>query len=226
MGAKAFAYLRVSGKGQIEGDGFPRQRQAIEKYACERGVEIAGEFCEKGVTGDADGPDRPAWVEMAAAMLANGVRTVIVEKLDRLARQQGLQEYMIYDMRKRGITILSAHEDDLDETDPARVMFRQLMGVFAQYEKSMIVLKLRGARQRKKAATGRCEGAKPYGHDPKRPSERPIMESIVALHQSDIGRSVSSIADELNEHRVPTRNGGKWHPHVVAQIIRTNVEAF
>ena len=26
---KVFAYLRVSGKGQVKGDGFPRQRAAI-----------------------------------------------------------------------------------------------------------------------------------------------------------------------------------------------------
>jgi len=30
---KAFAYLRVSGKGQIEGDGFTRQLSAIQAYA-------------------------------------------------------------------------------------------------------------------------------------------------------------------------------------------------
>jgi hypothetical protein len=29
----AFAYLRVSGKGQIQGDGFPRQLTAIKGYA-------------------------------------------------------------------------------------------------------------------------------------------------------------------------------------------------
>ena len=32
---KAFAYLRVSGKGQVEGDGFTRQLEAIRKYATE-----------------------------------------------------------------------------------------------------------------------------------------------------------------------------------------------
>jgi hypothetical protein len=31
--AKAVSYLRVSGKAQIEGDGFPRQRETIARYA-------------------------------------------------------------------------------------------------------------------------------------------------------------------------------------------------
>jgi hypothetical protein len=30
---KAFSYLRVSGKSQINGDGFPRQAETIARYA-------------------------------------------------------------------------------------------------------------------------------------------------------------------------------------------------
>lgn len=47
--------------------------------------------------------------------------------------------------------------------DPTRILVRQMMGAIAQYEKSQIVLKLRGARLRKRAKDGRCEGRKPYG---------------------------------------------------------------
>jgi DNA invertase Pin-like site-specific DNA recombinase len=40
---KAFAYLRVSGKGQVAGDGFPRQLSAIQVYAAgERYHHFAG----------------------------------------------------------------------------------------------------------------------------------------------------------------------------------------
>ena len=39
---KAFSYLRVSGKGQVDGDGFPRQRSVIAAYARKMGA--AGEF--------------------------------------------------------------------------------------------------------------------------------------------------------------------------------------
>ena len=48
--------------------------------------------------------------------------------------------------------------------DPKRILVRQMMGAVAQYEKSQIVLKLRGARIRKRAKEGRCEGRKPYGY--------------------------------------------------------------
>ena len=40
---------------------------------------------------------------------------------------------------------------------------RQIMGAFAGYEKTMIILKLRGARARQRAKGERCEGRKPFG---------------------------------------------------------------
>jgi hypothetical protein len=48
---KAFSYLRVSGKGQVEGDGFPRQRAAVKAYATANGIRIVREFREEGVSG-------------------------------------------------------------------------------------------------------------------------------------------------------------------------------
>jgi DNA invertase Pin-like site-specific DNA recombinase len=58
---------------------------------------------------------------------------------------------------------MSVAEPDLMASDPTRVLMRQLMGAVAQYDKSQIVAKLRGARMRKRAQEGRCEGRKPYG---------------------------------------------------------------
>jgi DNA invertase Pin-like site-specific DNA recombinase len=51
MKTKAFSYLRVSGKSQISGDGFPRQRLAINEYCKQGEIEIEREFVEKGVSG-------------------------------------------------------------------------------------------------------------------------------------------------------------------------------
>ena len=36
----AVAYLRVSGKGQVKGHGFKRQREEINRYAKQNGYEI------------------------------------------------------------------------------------------------------------------------------------------------------------------------------------------
>ena len=39
---------------------------------------------------------------------------------------------------------------------------RQIAGSFAQYEKARLVAKLRSARERKRAETGKCEGRKSH----------------------------------------------------------------
>ena len=39
--SKAFAYLRVSGKGQLDGDGFTRQSEAINRYAKANQITIS-----------------------------------------------------------------------------------------------------------------------------------------------------------------------------------------
>ena len=84
---------------------------------------------------------------------------MIIEKLDRLARDLMVQETIIADLRKNGFELVSVAEPDLMKNDPTRILVRQMMGAVAQYEKSQIVLKLRGARMRKRAKEGAGVGA-------------------------------------------------------------------
>ncbi|MGD0948695.1 MAG: hypothetical protein ABSA52_14875 [Candidatus Binatia bacterium] len=51
--------------------------------------------------------------------------------------------------------------------DATRVLIRQVLGAVAQFEKSVIVAKLKAARIRKRRETGRCEGRKPFGTKPR-----------------------------------------------------------
>src|SRR5207249_10420907 len=95
-----------------------------------------------------------------------------IEKLDRLARDVVVQETIIADMQRKRFEIRSVTEPDLCSDDPTRTLLRQMMGAFAEYERKMIVLKLRGARQRKRQQSGSCEGRKPYGS---RPGEREVL---------------------------------------------------
>ena len=55
---EAFAYLRVSGKGQLRGDGFPRQLLAVQNYAKVNKIQICQVFREEGVTGALEGMNR------------------------------------------------------------------------------------------------------------------------------------------------------------------------
>lgn len=215
---KAFGYLRVSGKSQLAGDGMPRQLLAIRAYAAAHDIRIVQVFEERGVCGAVEGMDRPSWSEMIAAILVNGVRTILVESLNRLARDLFVQEYILRDMKARGITLISVTEPDLDSADPTRIMFRQILGAIHQYEKAMIVAKLRGARARQRAKEGRCEGRKPYGHYE---AEKATLVRMRELREA--GRNHEQIAVVLNVEGVPPRSGMRWYGKTISNILGREV---
>lgn len=211
---KAFAYLRVSGGGQVKGDGFTRQLLAIREYAKKHGITIARIFREEGVSGTKDLEDRPALGEMLEALHGNGTKLVLIEKLDRLARDLMIQETIIGDLRKSGFDLVSVTEPDLLQDDPSRKLMRQVFGAIAEYEKTMIVMKLRGARNRQKAKTGRCEGRKPYGHYP---GEKRVVERMRELRSE--GVAFDKLAERLTVEGFKTRKGTAWHGFSVQRIL-------
>jgi hypothetical protein len=54
-------------------------------------------------------------------------------------------------------------EPDLCSDDPSRKLIRQILGAFSEYEKTMIVLKLRGAWSGKEPLTASVKGGSPMG---------------------------------------------------------------
>ena len=106
---------------------------------------------------------RPGFAELLDRIEGNGVRTVIVEDASRFARELMTQELGILALIRRGVRVLTANGDDLtDSSDPSRKMMRQIAGAFHEYEKARLVAKLKAARDRKRAAVGKCEGRKSW----------------------------------------------------------------
>ena len=211
----AYAYLRVSHPNQAaeDRDGYPRQLAAVEEYAAAHGFEIVEVFREH-ITGTTELSDRPALSELFAALSENGVKTIIIEKLDRLARDVVVQELLIRDIMRHDYVLLSTLEPDICSNDPTRKFIRQIFGAVAGYEKEMIVLKLRGARQRMKAKTGRCEGGKPFGE---LPGEAGTLALIFQFHSE--GLNSDKISERLNEYKRDTRSGQPWRGSTIRKIL-------
>lgn len=216
-----FAYLRVSGLGQIDGDGFDRQLAACQTYAAQHGYTIVEVFREEGVCGANELDQRPALQRLLAALEATETKTILIERLDRLARDLMVQETIIADLRKSGYLLISTAEPDLCSDDPSRKLMRQIFGAIAEYDRAMTVLKLRGARERKRARHGRCEGRKPFGFHP---SEAITLAAI--LTHKDSGLNCKQIAETFNTRDVPTRSGKPWTGPVVAKILRRQVTSM
>ena len=210
---KCFAYLRVSSIGQVDGDGYSRQLAACEAHAAANGLEIVEVFRES-MTGKSDLEMRPAFLEMVAKIEEEGVKTVIVEKLDRVARDLMVQETILGDLRRRKVTLISTAEPDLCSEEPSRVLIRQIFGALAQWERACICLKLKAARDRIKAKTGRCEGRIPFGGNPGEADTLRLMRELRVK-----GATFAQIAETLNDEGVTARSGGRWYASTVQKIL-------
>jgi DNA invertase Pin-like site-specific DNA recombinase len=93
----------------------------------------------------------------------NGVRHILVESPDRFARDLTVQLTGHDYLKGLGVTLIPASAPDFfTEDTPTAVLVRQVLGAIAQFEKTSLVAKLKAARDRKKAATGKCGGRKTY----------------------------------------------------------------
>lgn len=220
----AVSYLRVSGKAQAgaDKDGFPRQQEAVAKFAQRNGYEIVDEFRDEGVSGTRDLENRPALAALIDRIASNGVRVVIVERADRLARDLMIGEVILREFAKHGATVLTADGQDLTagSDDPTRKLIRQVLGAVSEFEKSVLVLKLRAARERKRARGERVEGVKPFGYFP---GESVIIDRMRALRRKPKKgdrKSFAEIAAILNGEGIPTRSGRPWAAQTVGGILR------
>jgi len=226
---RAVSYLRVSGKGQVGGDGFPRQRRAVASFAKRTGLDVIDEFTDAGVSGTRELADRPGLAKLLDRLESNGIRIVVIERADRLARDLMIGEVILGEFRKLGVRVLTSDGDNLtagDSSDPTRKLIRQVLGAVAEFDKDVTTLKLRAARERIRAKTGRCEGRKPFGfYD----GETEVIGRMRQLRRKPRGRgkrrmSFAMIADAMNKEGIPTRTGKPWHWQVVRRILARTAE--
>ena len=210
--------MRVSGKDQVNGDGFIRQEKAIREYAQSHGIEIESIFHDDGISGTLE--NRPALGELMLSLESGDVKTVIIERIDRLARDLMIQETILNDLQEQNITVISVCDGDLLEDDPTRKLIRQVLGAIAEYDKTMTVLKLKVARERKRAETGKCEGRKSYSEvNPE------IIKEIKRLRRKSHNRKpmpFSQIATHLNERGYRTLTGGLFTGVNVQMMLQRN----
>jgi DNA invertase Pin-like site-specific DNA recombinase len=109
-------------------DSDKRQRAAIVGFAKRAGFEIVGEFYDPAVKGEDRIETRPGFAALLDRIESNGVRTVIIDEISRLARDVLTQELGILALIQRGVTVMTASGDDLTNTDdPMKVFMRERM---------------------------------------------------------------------------------------------------
>jgi len=220
---KAVAYLRTSSATNVgeDKDSDKRQMAAINAYARRAGYGIElSPFYDAAVSGADPIESRTDFARMLAYLVDHSdVRVILVESASRFARDLIVQLTGHDLLKARGITLIPVDAPDyFTEETPTAVLIRQVLGAVSQFEKAMIVSKLRMARDRKRAATGKCEGRKSHAesspgavalarklhrkpkHTEKRLSYRKIAAALFQQgHMAASGKpySASSIASML-----------------------------
>lgn len=166
-GNTAVAYLRTSSATNVglDKDSHQRQKAAIRAYARVNAIKIEAWFYDEAVSGSDHLEDREGFRALLEDMLGNGAKIILCESASRFARDTVVQEIGYKMLRERGLELVpvDAPEHFRDDSDnPSRELVRVMLGAVSTFEKKGLVLKLRKARDRKRAETGRCEGRKPY----------------------------------------------------------------
>ena len=124
---------------------------------------MVGTYYDEAVKGADPIDTRPGFAAMLEALEANGTKTIVVETANRFARDLMVQEVGFAMLKARGIDLVAADSPTafLDDTPTARLI-RQVLGAVSEFEKAMLVAKLRGARDRKRSAGLKVEGHRKF----------------------------------------------------------------
>ena len=221
------AYCRTSTENQREEKTIELQVESLKEYAESQGIRIQEWFKDDGASGGLE--HRPELARLMVYLEGNPeVKGILIYKLDRLARDLYIQEGLIKEFAKLEKEVVSTLEPDLASNDPFRKAFRQMLGVFAEFEKAMITLRMKNGRERA-VAKGRWHGGQVYGYDTKdgklllNEKEAEVVRKIFYLRRYK-SLTPARIARLLNEQGIQTkRKTSKWRQLTVSKILNNKI---
>ena len=161
-------WARVSSQGQD----LSHQIERLKEYGCTKVFE--GKHSGKAET------NRDA-LEALLAFVREG-DVVVITKLDRLGRSLKQVLNVLDELKNKNINVLALDQPiDTTNSSPMAQAMTQLLGVFAELERSFIITRT----QEGKVATGR------YGGRPKKLNNQQIQE-VITRHRA--GESIASLA--------------------------------
>ena len=225
--ANAVAYERVSTDRQAEeGFGLDVQDQQIRKWCDTHGHRLVAVHRDEGISGTKDTADRPGLAK-AITSLEGSAEILVVARLDRLARALTVQEAILAQAWKRNGRVVAVDAGEImpdDPDDPMRTAMRQMMGVFAQLDRAMVVARMRAGRRAKEAKGGYAgKGSPRFGQRSEGGElvadsfEQATIARIVELDGH--GFSLRQIAATLEAEGLRPKRGGRWHPTVIRRTL-------
>jgi site-specific DNA recombinase len=222
-------YTRRSTDDEHQPFSIDAQDTRLDAYvASQPGWQIVDRF-----TDDASGAtlDRPGLHRALQAARTSRFDLLLVYRLDRLTRRIRDLATLMDDLDRAGVHFRSATEP-FDTSTPAGRMLVQMLGVFAEFEREIIIDRVRGGMERK-AARGKWTGGPiPYGYRLDKaadaltadPVEAPLVRQMFTAY-ADARQGTRAIATGLNQRGIRTRSGKPWSGYTIGRILANRVYA-
>lgn len=140
---KTSLYIRVSTQDQQT----QNQLLPLRDYCSRMGYQIVDEYIDEGWSGkDAK---RPEFERMLADMRAKKFDCIMTWKIDRIGRSLQHLLSFLQELRNRKINFVSITEM-IDTSSPHGELLWNIMGAFAQYERSIIISRTMAGLERAK----------------------------------------------------------------------------
>jgi DNA invertase Pin-like site-specific DNA recombinase len=220
-------YKRVSSSGQVsDGLGLPVQDKRIRADAKAHGHRIVTVESDPGVSGTKDVADRPGILAVLQAVKDGRSDGLLITDLGRLSRLLTVQEGILAQVWNLGGRVFTVDQGEIlpdDQDDPMRTACRQMMGVFFQLDRSILVRRLRNAREYKASQGGYAGGQQPYGMTSVDgdlvPDESEVAALVRMQELHDGGASLRQICAALTDEGFSPRRGVAWHANCVRRIL-------
>ena len=205
----AVAYIRVSTEGQEEKYGIEAQREAIQKYADEKGFNIVAWFDEIG----SGAKRRPIMDSIVSGTVITNppIDAVIVYKNDRVARDSGIYFYYLYQLELKNIELIATQEDFIGGlTKPMMNMCRSMFQCVAEIERENITNRTSAGRKVKAQTGGYAGGRVPYGYrveDHELVIDEKEADLVRAVFEMYGNVQITEIVRILTDKGYRTRNG-------------------
>jgi DNA invertase Pin-like site-specific DNA recombinase len=219
----ALAYLRTSSSTNVgeDKDSQKRQMAAVEAYAKRAGYDIVlPAYYDQAVSGADPIEGRTGFAQLLERMRERpDIRVILVETASRFARDLMTQEVGHKMLKAHGIELIPVDSPQyFTEETPTAVLIRQILGAVSQFDKAMLVSKLRVARDRKRAATGKCGGRR--SHIEAHPQTVKMAKDLLWLNKRmRQRRSLRDISAELAKEGHKSASGKQYSASAIRSML-------
>jgi DNA invertase Pin-like site-specific DNA recombinase len=159
MSKRVALYLRVSTAEQT----VENQQRELEAVAERHGWNVVAVFTDSGISGTKGREKRPGYDRLCHGIARREFDLVAAWSVDRLGRSLQNLVAFLGELHAKGVD-LYLHQQGLDTSTPAGKAMFQMLGVFSEFERAMIVERVKSGLSRARSQ-GKRLGRRPVSAD-------------------------------------------------------------